>query len=507
MALTEVPTLRAANEEFRQGNYVTAARMYLALLQDGFFTTSICINLGIARKRATLNSDWPDIASTLQVIRGEAPHAEQMSKWIETTTHDWCSIPLRCALGAAYPLLSVVVPCYNSGAILNNTIVDMLTSRAIPFEMIIVDDGSTDGSYEQLKALVDRFVNITIMRQRNSGAGNARNRAIPHCKGMYTFFLDADDQLDISELSKAVHYAMTVAADLIFLPYRLFFEGRRQFSEMYDEDQLVFRAAAHRNLAQSELQQLACDLIGFPWNRIVSTRLLHRQKIRFCNTPVHNDMLFHWQSIVSSERICFWQGTVCTHNKYDSGSLSSNSGRHRLAVFDAMTITFETLKADSVFLRHRDIWNRVSRKTIEWNRLMLSADIHSQFEAALDRFKKTGIVADWSDDDTNGLVQSVTADANTGAANARCDNVPQTDSEGLINRIEMSAFPSEVAGIPHLLYDNVRWAIKHGETQSFLDSKLLWDLLQINSGLSKEATEIVKKLIVLLRLDEKELRC
>jgi len=88
-------------------------------------------------------------------------------------------------------LISVVVPLYNKANSIGETLRSVLCQTYNEFEVIVVDDGSTDGSSEVVKAIVDS--RITIINQENSGVSAARNAGILAANGEIISFLDGDD--------------------------------------------------------------------------------------------------------------------------------------------------------------------------------------------------------------------------------------------------------------------------------------------------------------------------
>lgn len=89
------------------------------------------------------------------------------------------------------PFFSVIIPLYNKEKQIKNTLKHVLNQTFSDFEVIIVNDGSTDGSLEIAASIPDS--RITIYSQENQGASSARNFAIKMAKGKYMALLDADD--------------------------------------------------------------------------------------------------------------------------------------------------------------------------------------------------------------------------------------------------------------------------------------------------------------------------
>ncbi len=88
---------------------------------------------------------------------------------------------------------SIIMPCYNAAAHLPQSVGSVLAQTRSGWELIIVDDGSTDASWQELQRLAATDSRIRVFRQPNTGAAAARNRALMNAHGVYTAFLDADD--------------------------------------------------------------------------------------------------------------------------------------------------------------------------------------------------------------------------------------------------------------------------------------------------------------------------
>lgn len=101
------------------------------------------------------------------------------------------------------PLISVIIPTYNRGWIIKEAIDSVLSQDYRDFELIIVDDGSTDNTLEILNSYQD---DITVLRQNNHGVSAARNLGIMAASGRFVAFLDSDDLWLPQKLSSQVDY-------------------------------------------------------------------------------------------------------------------------------------------------------------------------------------------------------------------------------------------------------------------------------------------------------------
>lgn len=102
------------------------------------------------------------------------------------------------------PLVSIVVPCYNHGKFLQETIQSVQQSTWPNIEIIIVNDGSVDNSEEVAKKLANRYKNIKYVYQQNAGPSVARNKGILKANGEFILPLDADDLISPHYIEAAV---------------------------------------------------------------------------------------------------------------------------------------------------------------------------------------------------------------------------------------------------------------------------------------------------------------
>lgn len=103
------------------------------------------------------------------------------------------------------PLLSVIIPLYNKQDYILNTLNSVLSQEFNDYEVVIVDDGSTDKSVQIVKSILDK--RIRIFRKDNGGPASARNYGVKMAKGKWVLFLDGDDTL--------VENMLTMVADFI----------------------------------------------------------------------------------------------------------------------------------------------------------------------------------------------------------------------------------------------------------------------------------------------------
>ena len=103
-------------------------------------------------------------------------------------------------------LISIVVPCFNSGKTLERTIESIKNQTWLEKEIILVNDGSNDkNTLEVLKGYKNDSL-IKIIDQKNKGLSSARNTGVIHSKGNYLFFLDSDDWININAIEEFYNF-------------------------------------------------------------------------------------------------------------------------------------------------------------------------------------------------------------------------------------------------------------------------------------------------------------
>lgn len=125
------------------------------------------------------------------------------------------------------PEVSVVIACYNYGRYMAGCVESVLSQTYRDFEVVIVNDGSTDESDgEILRFLPD--ARIRYVRQANAGQAGAKNTGIGHSRGRYVAFLDADDRWDARKLEKQLPLFSDPRVGVAFSRSRFIDEGGRE---------------------------------------------------------------------------------------------------------------------------------------------------------------------------------------------------------------------------------------------------------------------------------------
>lgn len=119
-------------------------------------------------------------------------------------------------------MVSVIVPVYNVNSYIKKCVDSLINQTMSDIEIILVDDGSTDGSAEICDAYAEEYSNIRVIHKENGGLGNTRNAGIKIAGGKYIGFLDSDDYVSANMYERLLDLAVSNDADCSYCEFKRF---------------------------------------------------------------------------------------------------------------------------------------------------------------------------------------------------------------------------------------------------------------------------------------------
>ncbi len=173
------------------------------------------------------------------------------------------------------PLLSVIVPVYNAQETVSRALDSILGQREADMEIILVDDGSRDGSLKVIRRYAQRDPRILLISQENGGPGAARNAGLDRARGRYIAFADSDDAVPGNAYTRLLDAA--VDADLVIGRFNLI-TGAKAINRGYVRESLTLgKDAFLRELAVRPGSYYYSAL----WNKLYSGKLIREHGILF----------------------------------------------------------------------------------------------------------------------------------------------------------------------------------------------------------------------------------
>ena len=203
-------------------------------------------------------------------------------------------------------LISIITPNYNCERFISQTIESVLAQSYTNWEMIIVDDCSTDKSYQIALDYAGKDSRIKVLRnEKNSGAAVSRNNALDVAKGDYIAFLDSDDLWEPQKLEKQISFMLENSCDFCYTRYDLINENNEGTGKI---------ARIPNRLSYSKL--LHHDFIGC---LTAIYRFDIAREIRSFNIKNNNDYGLFLQVVKNAKNPCGLQNVLAHYRIRQSG--------------------------------------------------------------------------------------------------------------------------------------------------------------------------------------------
>ena len=207
-----------------------------------------------------------------------------------------------------YPVISLIIPVYNGGETLSACIDSILTQPFRNYEILLINDGSTDNSAEICNSYLSKDKRIKVIHKSNGGVSSARNYGLDASTGKYVVFLDSDD----SVLPGALDRLMTSDDDDLVIG------GVRHVVPEYLDGFLNVPKSGKYNVFDDakELDSLFCQVyVTAPWSKRFKKSIIEKNKLRFdCNLFYGEDTDFVLRYIGKSKNIRTVDSAITRYN-------------------------------------------------------------------------------------------------------------------------------------------------------------------------------------------------
>lgn len=202
--------------------------------------------------------------------------------------------------------ISVILPVYNAEGYLRQCLDSLLSQTFDDFEVICIDDGSTDKSLSILLEFEQQDNRFKVIHQKNFGVAITRNDALNLIEGNYVYFMDADDYLDNTAFQKLYDNITSNNSDFAILK-AYFVNGDEKYKyPAFDLDD-EFKKVDFNNFTftyQDIKNHVLNDLFA-PWFKLYNKKFILDNKITFPIIKSYSDAPFHVESMLKASKISF----------------------------------------------------------------------------------------------------------------------------------------------------------------------------------------------------------
>ena len=201
------------------------------------------------------------------------------------------------------PLVSVIIPVNNAEKYLDQALFSLKYQTFPRFEVLCVDDASTDQSVDIINQYVQSDPRFKLLRQTHQFAGVARNLGIQHAQGEYLLFLDADDYFSPNLLIEAYYQAKLFDAEVCVFGANYYDEKQSKIGEMPGVCNLALCPKNTVFSKETNLENIFSFTSPAAWSKLFKRQFILDKKIEFQNTRNANDLRFVLTALAEANRI------------------------------------------------------------------------------------------------------------------------------------------------------------------------------------------------------------
>ncbi len=212
------------------------------------------------------------------------------------------------------PAVSVIIPVYNVKTRLQRCLDSVLRQLFTDFEVILVDDGSTDGSVEMCDEAAAADGRVKVIHQKNRGPGAARNAGMAVAAARWICFVDSDDFVDENYISSLLS-AGPQDGDLVITGVLNGYADGRPTTVNYSFEKSESASDPTELIGRYNLLNL-----GSPCAKLFDRKLIEAEGLRYANLLFHEDHIFCLQYLLRSRRVCLVEGTPYVYVQNEDGT-------------------------------------------------------------------------------------------------------------------------------------------------------------------------------------------
>ena len=266
---------------------------------------------------------------------------------------------------------SIIVPVYNVEKFLRESLDSIVAQTLKDFEVICVNDGSTDNSLEILNEYAKSDFRFKIISQENQGQGVARNNAIDIAQGKYLLFVDPDDFIESNTLEVLYNKFHETDVDIIQFDYATCKEdGTHKRVETFKKRlKKYFNYSIKNNqifnwheIKKKNLEKMFLVI----WDKAYKTCFIKKYNIRFAPNKIGEDQLFSISSIFSTNKILYVD-IPFYHYRMRFGSSLNKVSDENFCVFENIKLLKDFLVTNNLFGEYESSFEKYLSTALCWN--------------------------------------------------------------------------------------------------------------------------------------------
>lgn len=230
------------------------------------------------------------------------------------------------------PQISVIIPVYNTAAYLLEAISSIQEQTLKEIEIIIINDGSTDGSELICKELAATDYRIKYVEQTNQGQSAARNMGLIHATGRYIYCMDSDDTLDLNALEELYQRAEKDELEFLFFDGEILCEsGQSPLSWDYHRTEKYSETTIYQGIPLLEDMLNHCTHRAVPWLLLIKRSHLIHLGLNYYPGIIQEDELFTVLLYLQSNRVGCMKKRLVQHRVRSNSTMTNRYSLRNIA--------------------------------------------------------------------------------------------------------------------------------------------------------------------------------
>lgn len=225
-------------------------------------------------------------------------------------------------------LVSVIVPVYNTEKYLSACLDSILNQTYTNMQIILVNDGSTDGSGSILDEYKEKDPRIIVIHKENGGVSSARNEGLRHVQGKYIFFIDSDDTVDPRYIELLLAPLEREDYDIVFCGYETV-DIKLGLTKQHIPDQ-TFQGTMTKDLKLFFITRLAM-LVGGPYLKFYNTEIIKKYNLCFDESLyIAEDWVFNLHYFLHIKKFYVIADSLYKYIHHGRGSATEEYSKRRI---------------------------------------------------------------------------------------------------------------------------------------------------------------------------------
>ena len=206
---------------------------------------------------------------------------------------------------SALPLVSILMPLNNKASYVAEAIESVLNQTYPNIELIIIDDGSTDGSFNIAKQFISD--KVQLYKQVNKGVSAARNAAFEYSKGDFIQYLDADDVLDSRKIEEQVTILRGYSHSVLATAKRFYFQ--KEIAKIWQPNEILILEKNYDDMSAFLLDEAANSILLHAW--LIPRSLIEKAEKWDETMTIFEDRDFYLRLVPLASKIIYCPNAIC----------------------------------------------------------------------------------------------------------------------------------------------------------------------------------------------------